>query len=91
LLGRSQQIKRHSFAANLAPFLYKLKTDFISDYQNIVSAVQTVAPYFQDFDFNIEGENILLRWQKKVFEYSTILSTLCFIELSSLLLVISLV
>jgi predicted ATPase len=28
-----------------------------------VSAVQTVAPYFQDFDFNIEGENILLRWQ----------------------------
>jgi hypothetical protein len=33
LLGRSQQ---------------KLKTDFISDYQNIVSAVQTVAPYFQD-------------------------------------------
>jgi predicted ATPase len=52
-----------SFATNLAPFLYKLKTDFISDYQNIVSAVQTVAPYFQDFDFNIEGENILLRWQ----------------------------
>jgi hypothetical protein len=37
-----------SFATNLAPFLYKLKTDFISDYQNIVSAVQTVAPYFQD-------------------------------------------
>jgi hypothetical protein len=52
------------FATNLAPFLYKLKTDFISDYQNIVSAVQTVAPYFQDFDFNIEGENILLRWQQ---------------------------
>jgi predicted ATPase len=48
-----------SFAANLAPFLYKLKTDFISDYQNIVSAA--------------------------------ILLTLCFIELSSLLLVISLV
>jgi hypothetical protein len=45
-----------SFATNLAPFLYKLKTDFISDYQNIVSAVQTVAPYFQDFDFNIEGD-----------------------------------
>jgi predicted ATPase len=50
-----------SFATNLAPFLYRLKTDFSSDYQNIVSAVQTVAPYFQDFDFNIEGENILLR------------------------------
>ncbi len=52
-----------SFAANLAPFLYKLKQDFNADYQNIVQAVQTVAPYFQDFDFNIEGENIILRWQ----------------------------
>jgi predicted ATPase len=54
-----------SFASNLAPFLYKLKKDFKTDYQNIVSAVQTVAPYFKDFDFNIEGEDILLRWQHK--------------------------
>ncbi len=52
-----------SFAENLAPFLYRLKKDFKEDYQNIVQAIQTVAPYFQDFDFNIEGENILLRWQ----------------------------
>lgn len=51
------------FSENLAPFLYKLKKDFNNDYQNIVSAVQTVAPYFQDFDFNIESESILLRWQ----------------------------
>lgn len=54
-----------SFASNLAPFLYKLKKNFNDDYQNIVQAVQTVAPYFQDFDFNIEGENIILRWQHK--------------------------
>ncbi len=52
-----------SFAENLAPFLYKLKKDFNDDYQNILSTVQIVAPYFQDFDFNIQGENILLRWQ----------------------------
>lgn len=52
-----------SFAENLAPFLYKLKQDFNSDYQNIVNAVKTVAPYFQDFDFNISGESIILRWQ----------------------------
>ncbi|SMN00519.1 Gll1843 protein [uncultured Candidatus Thioglobus sp.] len=52
-----------SFASNLAPFLYRLKNYFPQDYKNIVQAVQTVAPYFQDFDFNIEGENILLRWQ----------------------------
>jgi predicted ATPase len=54
-----------SFAENLAPFLYRLKNEFPKDYQNIVNAVQTVAPYFQDFDFNINGENILLRWQHK--------------------------
>ncbi len=52
-----------SFAANLALFLYKLKKDFNSDYKNIFSAVQTVASYFQDFNFNIKGENIILRWQ----------------------------
>jgi len=54
-----------SFASNLAPFLYKLKKDFNDDYQNIVQTIQTVAPYFQDFDFNIEGESIILRWQHK--------------------------
>jgi predicted ATPase len=54
-----------SFAENLAPFLYRLKNEFTYDYQNIVQAVQTVAPYFHDFDFSINGENILLRWQHK--------------------------
>lgn len=52
-----------SFAENLAPFLFRLRNEFNDDYQNIISAIQAVAPYFQDFDFNIEGENILLRWQ----------------------------
>lgn len=52
-----------SFALNLAPFLYRLKNEFPKDYQNIVQAVQTVAPYFQDFDFNLTGEKIILRWQ----------------------------
>jgi predicted ATPase len=54
-----------SFAENLAPFLYRLKNEFTYDYQNILQAVQTVAPYFHDFDFSINGENILLRWQHK--------------------------
>jgi len=54
-----------SFASNLAPFLYSLKNNFSQDYKNIVQAVQTVAPYFQDFDFNIQDENVLLRWQHK--------------------------
>ncbi|MDC9727652.1 MAG: AAA family ATPase [Candidatus Thioglobus sp.] len=60
-IGANQSLS--SFAENLAPFLYRLRDEFNVDYQNIVSAVQTVAPYFQDFDFNIKGDNILLRWQ----------------------------
>ncbi len=52
-----------SFASNLAPFLFRLKQEFNDDYQNIVQAVQTVAPYFQDFDFSVKNEKIILRWQ----------------------------
>ncbi len=49
-----QEINANGFlwsdAGNLAPFLLKLKKDFQGDYQKIVQAVQTVAPYFHDFD-----------------------------------------
>lgn len=54
-----------SYAENLGAFLYKLKKNYTQSYENIVQAIQTVAPYFKDFDFNIEGETILLRWQHK--------------------------
>jgi hypothetical protein len=48
-----------SDAGNLAPFLLKLKKDFQGDYQNIVQAVQTVAPYFHDFDLkNFYCQNV---------------------------------
>lgn len=62
-IGQNQFLD--SFASNLAPFLFRLKKDFSVDYQNIVSVIQTVAPYFQDFNFNTEGENVILRWQHK--------------------------
>ncbi len=60
-------------AANIAPFLYFLKTSrhegCRNSYQQIVLAVQTVAPFFHDFYLEptgVEGdENILLRWQHK--------------------------
>jgi len=57
-------------AANIAPFLYDLKTsndeNYRQSYQQIVAAVQSVAPFFHDFYLQPSGEkgdeNILLRW-----------------------------
>jgi len=57
-------------AANIAPFLYFLKTSsyegYRQSYRQIVSAIQTVAPFFHDFHLEPTGEegdeNILLRW-----------------------------
>jgi len=57
-------------AGNLAPFLYYLKTSeseaFRQSYLQIVSAIQTVAPFFHDFYLEPVGEeggeSVLLRW-----------------------------
>lgn len=57
-------------AANIAPFLYSLKTSDAEgcqqSYRQIVAAIQTVAPFFHDFYLEpsgVEGdENIILRW-----------------------------
>ncbi len=57
-------------AANIASFLYRLKnskTDkFQQSYQQIVTVIQSVAPFFHDFSLEPTGEegdeNILLRW-----------------------------
>jgi len=57
-------------AANIAPFLYFLKTNsnegYRKSYRQIVSAIQVVAPFFHDFYLEPTGEkgdeNILLRW-----------------------------
>ncbi len=64
-----QDIEANDFlwsdAGNLAPFLLKLKKDYQQDYKNIVQAVQTVAPYFHDFDLKEDKNDVLLRWQHK--------------------------
>ena len=60
-------------AANIASFLYDLKTDRDEDsqqsYNQIVCAIQSVAPFFHDFYLDPTGkrgdENILLRWMHK--------------------------
>lgn len=53
-------------AGNLAPFLRLLKEQWQSSYQEIVSAIQTVAPFFHDFYLVPRGEegdeSLLMRW-----------------------------
>ncbi|MGH8497760.1 MAG: hypothetical protein ACRERV_02970 [Methylococcales bacterium] len=55
---------------NIVPFLYRLKNSKTENdrrsYQQIVSAIKTVAPFFHDFYLDPTGEegdrNILFRW-----------------------------
>lgn len=55
-------------AANIAPFLYELKHEHRESYQQIVSAIQSVAPFFHDFYLEPSGENIILRWTHTNYE-----------------------
>ncbi|NOQ64737.1 MAG: AAA family ATPase [Methyloprofundus sp.] len=55
-------------AKNLAPFLYRLRKKFPKSYQDIVVAIQTVAPFFHDFYLQPRGndeQKIMLKWLHK--------------------------
>ena len=56
-----------SDAGNLAAFLYRIKTEYPSNYANIIRTIQLVAPYFEDFYLEplFDGENTNLRWRQK--------------------------
>lgn len=79
---------------NIASFLYFLKQNYSDNYQQIVSAVRLVAPYFDDFVLQPELPNetmVRLRWREKgkdkEFTASLISDgTLRFICLATLLL-----
>lgn len=81
-------------AANLAAFLYRLKTHFSDNYRQIVDTIQLIAPYFADFELEPnEGntEQIILRWKQKgcdsIFNASLLSDgTLRFVCLATLLL-----
>ena len=81
-------------ARNLAAYLYRLKQNFEKEYADILSAIQLVAPFFNDFILEpreLNEEQIVLRWQKKdsvdIFNASQLSDgTLRFICLATLLL-----
>lgn len=81
-------------AANLAAFLYRLKTNYRKNYDEIVQTIQLIAPYFSDFVLGPQESNeeqIVLKWQQKgcedIFNASQLSDgTLRFICLTTLLL-----
>lgn len=81
-------------AANLAAFLYRLKSNYTKNYKEIVQTIQLIAPYFSDFVLEPqEGneEQIVLKWRQKgcedIFNASQLSDgTLRFICLAVLLL-----
>lgn len=81
-------------ASNLAAFLLRLRENYTDQYQDIVSTVRMIAPFFDDFVLapkEANNELIVLKWQKKgcedVFTASQLSDgTLRFICLATLLL-----
>lgn len=57
-----------SKGGNLAALLYKLKNDEVVIYNRIVKVIQSVAPFFKDFDLKPNGEIIQLTWRDKYSE-----------------------
>ena len=56
-----------SDAANLAPFLLRLKTHHPGEYQNIIRTVRLIAPFFDDFHLRPSPDNkdmIELEWKE---------------------------
>jgi predicted ATPase len=61
-------------ANNLAAFLYRLKREFVDEYQKIIKVISLVIPFFDDFVLNPQelpnGESqIRLLWKQKNSDY----------------------
>ena len=90
----SNDVSLMNDASNLAAFLYRLKQVFPQEYNDIIHAVQFVAPFFEDFVLipkELNKEQIVLKWRKNncedVFNASQFSDgTLRFICLATLLL-----
>lgn len=76
--GRNSRVKQEhnisnnlvlmSDGGNLAAFLHRLKHNYVKSYDEIVSTIQLIAPYFKDFVLEPQESNreqIILRWQQK--------------------------
>lgn len=53
---------------NLAAFLYRLQNENLAVYNRIVKIIQSVAPYFKDFELAPNGDKIFLAWRDRFSE-----------------------
>ncbi|MBI9109357.1 MAG: AAA family ATPase [Spirochaetales bacterium] len=60
-------------ASNIAPYLYKLKKHFKSEYEEILDAVRMVMPFFDDFLLEVDDfgpkKSVNLSWTQKGSDY----------------------
>ena len=52
-------------AANIAPFLLRLKEDDNKSYQRIVDTIRLILPFFSDFVLEPRHEHLLLNWRER--------------------------
>ena len=59
-------------AGNLAPFLYRLRRDYVNNYKDIIMTIRAAAPFFRDFYLEPSGGNgekfLLLKWLHRNYE-----------------------
>lgn len=58
----TDNLKLKTDAANLAAFLMRLKRIYPKNYQQIVSTIRLVAPFFADFVHREDADNVQLEW-----------------------------
>ena len=73
-MRRSKIIDYHQHlyhdAANIAPFLLSLQSDYYREYQEIVDAVRIALPFFDDFLLTpLKRDRVKLRWIQKGNDY----------------------
>lgn len=61
----SDNIYLQEDGSNLASILYKIKEKNYNEYSTIISVIQSILPYFQDFYLIPENNQIALKWKAK--------------------------
>jgi len=76
-LRKPGELKDYRFlrsdASNLAAFLHHIRINHRDYYDNIISTIQLVAPFFDDFILQpipLSPDEILLEWKQKGYEQS---------------------
>ena len=52
-------------AANLAPFLYRLREEKPEYYGRITATIRQIAPFFADFELQPSGGTVILQWRER--------------------------